>query len=320
MKISWLVSRFFELLVTGNVAEATRKSRVFFHRLRFHSAVRRWRPAKTTSEITTNGKPEVNEVGVFIHLHYPEYLEQALTALSLYSSLYPNVKFHFSVSSQDLYEKLTKLSASFQNVNKIVCVSNRGRNFGPLLTNFRDELASFQFVIHLHSKKSPHTDSDFAQKWSSMFWGSLLLEPGILMGFLNRMRSDAAVKLAYPIDLDLFPPDSYHWATCRPFVPKEFSDTLRENEAGSGRILFPIGGMFICRSEVFGDWLFLKEWGLSDFPEELGQVDGTVHHAIERLVGLFGSAAQENSHLFYFPRFACYSTDRSFLRLGDRFA
>lgn len=318
MRLSWIAIKLLKLVFNGDIVEATRLSVVFFRQLKFGPSVRRWRPSTTSSLISHQGEPRREELGVFIHLHYPEFVKQTHDVVLLYSTLYPNVKFHFSVSREDVHKKLIELVSPLDNVAKIVLAANKGRNFGPLLTHFEKELESFQFAIHLHSKKSVHSDPNFAANWSSLLWESLLLDPVIMMGFLNRMRVDEGIKLAYPVDLDLLPPDAYSWAQCLPFVPSEFWGSIKTRGLDKGRILFPAGGMFISRTEIYGDWLYRKKWSANDFPEEEGQLDRTVHHAVERLIGLYDFPDCDNSHLFYFPKFRCYSTDRSFFTIGEK--
>jgi lipopolysaccharide biosynthesis protein len=43
--------------------------------------------------------------------------------------------------------------------------------------------------------------------------------------------------------------------------------------------------MFAVRSKAISHLLDFV-WGIEDFPEELGQMDGETHHMVERLIGV----------------------------------
>ena len=63
-------------------------------------------------------------------------------------------------------------------------------------------------------------------------------------------------------------------------------------------IIFPAGNMFWARTSAVKD-VFEIKYKDSDFPEERGQVDGTIMHAIER-IWLF--VAEENGYKYQIVR------------------
>ena len=60
-------------------------------------------------------------------------------------------------------------------------------------------------------------------------------------------------------------------------------------------IVFPVGNMFWARVDAILP--FFTNIQMSDFPQEKGQVDGTIAHAIERL---WVYVAEYNGYIFSF--------------------
>jgi len=157
-------------------------------------------------------------------------------------------------------------------------VPNRGRDVAPKLTGLADVHDRYEYVLHLHTKRSGH-DSRLAG------WRGYLLET--LLGSPAAVRSVLEVFARLPTVGMLAP---QHIDALRPWVRWgqnfEVSAGLAERMGlplpRRAPLDFPSGSMFWARTAALRPLLDLR-LGFEDFPEESGQTDGTLAHAIERL-------------------------------------
>ena len=155
---------------------------------------------------------------------------------------------------------------------------NRGRDIAPKLLAFADVYSRFPYVLHVHSKRSVHD----AQLHG---WGEFLLEN--LLGSADIVRSIFEIFSRCP-NVGLV--SSQHFEPLRPGLGWGDNFELAAGLAArmgvaisrGQRIDFPSGSMFWARSAALQPLLDLR-LATDDFPPELGQLDGTLAHAIERL-------------------------------------
>ena len=218
-------------------------------------------------------------VGVMLHLFYPDLAEEFAVALSRMPM--PFVLL-VSVTDSDAAAHVRRVFADVDAIQRIeiACVQNRGRDIAPLLVTFRDELLGLDIVGHLHSKKSLYTGSEQNR------WRSYLVES--LLGARDRIAWQLGMFAAEPT-LGIIYPESYET------VPL-WGHTWLGNLADAGRLAhrmgfsidphayidFPAGSMFWARIDAVRPLLSL-DLELDEFPQEAGQLDSTVQHALERL-------------------------------------
>ena len=157
-------------------------------------------------------------------------------------------------------------------------VPNRGRDVAPKLIGLGFAHDRYDYVLHLHTKRSTH-DSRMAG-WRGYLLETLLGSPDTVRGVLAAFARSRHLGMLAPQHVD----------DLRPWV--RWNTNFAAAEALAGRmgfalprrapLDFPSGSMFWARSAALRPLLDL---GLrfDDFPEESGQTDGTLAHAIERL-------------------------------------
>lgn len=165
-------------------------------------------------------------------------------------------------------------------------VPNRGRDMAPKLCAFTDRYHEFDLVLFLHSKKTDH--SAMAAGWRDVLLGGLCGSTAVVNSILALFEADPTLGLVFP----------QHHEPIRPYTGWEYNFSAAQKLARrmgvrlrrSGLLEFPSGSMFWARPAAFKPILDL---GLTpqDFPEEAGQTDATVAHAIERLFGLAAELA-----------------------------
>jgi hypothetical protein len=184
--------------------------------------------------------------------------------------------------STDTEAKCEAVSSRFADWPKgkveIRQLRNRGRDVAPKLIGFGAEHASYDFVLHLHTKRSNH-ESGLAG-WRGYLLEALLGSPETVLGIMEAFRQVPALGILAPQQIDMLRPwirwgDNYALAAglaARMGFPLPVAAPLD----------FPAGSMFWARPAALQPLLALG-LGFEDFPEEAGQTDGTLAHAIERL-------------------------------------
>jgi lipopolysaccharide biosynthesis protein len=158
-------------------------------------------------------------------------------------------------------------------------VENRGRDILPKLTAFNDEYAAYDLLLFLHSKKSNPVSGD---AWREFLFDHLLGSPEIAASIVDLFRSNPKIGFVFPQHFEPLRQYAdwgpwYNFPAAQPLA-RRLGFTLKRRAP----IDFPSGSMFWCRPAAL---LPLLELGLTrdDFPEEAGQTDGTIAHAVERL-------------------------------------
>lgn len=193
---------------------------------------------------------------------------------------------------------------------KVVVVPNRGRDLGPLFTNLKWIFERYDYVCHVHMKKSPHIN--FGDSWRRYLLNGCI-------GSLDRIRSVIA-HFEKNQDCGILYPENYR--EIRPFttfVPDKDSLTafLRRIDPKwqCEEINFPAGSMCWMRSACYKPYLS-RFPEFSEYEAEEGQLEGTLAHLLERCLSLIPVLsgydqstfpANEDNHL---PERTVYPHDR----------
>lgn len=224
-------------------------------------------------------------VALHLHVHYVELLQELLERLQG-NKLRPQLFVSLSIPAEEapvrgLLQRWGHESA------ELVLTPNRGRDIGPLLVEFGRRMdRDFEFHGHLHTKKSELIGQKEAGRWRHF-----LLEH--MLGTATHPMLDAvATAMAEAPSLGLAFPDDPHalslGANREPAtaLAKQLGLPLPLTEAED----FPVGSMFWARRGSLRS-LYELPWRYEDFPEEPLCYDGTLLHAIERLLPVINEAA-----------------------------
>jgi hypothetical protein len=224
----------------------------------------------------TIARPQISncKVAVFAHIFYPELTDEIRQALE-------NIPVPYSVYvSTNTEEKAALIRKGFAGFPKhrldVRVFENRGRDIAPFLVGFDREIRKHDHILHIHSKISPH-DGDLVG-WREYTFQHLLGSRDIVSSILYGLQKG---------DVDCLYPD--HFGPVRQSMNFGYDFDLMKALLGRLNVPFskdiplefPSGSMFWANSKAL---LPLLDLGLkfSDFPDELGQIDGTLAHAIER--------------------------------------
>lgn len=245
-----------------------------FSRYLLQDLVERSREASSPTTVVR----EAPRSAVSLHLFYPEFIprfEDRLAALDADVDVLVTTPEGFDTSWHERWVGLPR-------VGELVIRSapNRGRNFGPLLVEFGERLLEYSYVIHAHSKKSLRTGREQLD-WAEECLEAALPISGRLAERLHAMEEDATIGGYRPGVSRHLPYWAHHWLQNAHWGRHaDVSDTPPQDSF----LEYPVGGMFVVKTASISP-LLSKRWSYADFPVEFGQADGTLQHAVERLVG-----------------------------------
>jgi lipopolysaccharide biosynthesis protein len=216
---------------------------------------------------------------VIVHAWYPETFAEILDVLSR-----SRIEHRLIVTTvPEKAAAIRTILASAGATAEIEVAENRGRDVLPFLrvaSRLRSE--GEDLVLKLHTKQSPHI-TDGGRWRQELVQGLLADAPSVLAGF----ESDALLGLV-AVEAH-HPPLAQAWGANEDTM-RALAVRLGIRDPDATRDRFPSGTMFWARLAALSPLLdaHLAE---SDFEAEAGQVDGTLAHAIERMVGIAVDAA-----------------------------
>ena len=231
-------------------------------------------------------KLQKKKIGIFLHIFYPELAETIATYLK-------NIPCNIDIFVSTKEESVKTLRGIFERINNAQKVEvrhfeNVGRDVAPFIVGFGTEIPNYDLILKLHSKKSPHSDA--LSGWFLHCLDNLIGSEAITATNLKALLS-SEIGIVYPIEnyaLSLgiqhdscWGHEDGNYAKASPFLKRFHLDHITRDS----QFRFPTGTMFWCKPELLRPIL---DWDLSwnDFDEEGGQIDGTIAHSIERLIGL----------------------------------
>lgn len=167
-------------------------------------------------------------------------------------------------------------------------VENKGRDMAPFFIQYSGVFKRYDFVCKIHGKKSKH-DANLCG-WGDHLLNNLLGSEDIIKTILGHFLSDATVGVIYPVPtffIKVVVKKNSCWGRNGDnfMIAKDICDKLGIKTSPHDEFSFPVGSMFWFRPSAIQP-LFDLDLKLENFCEENGQIDGTLAHALERLIGL----------------------------------
>jgi FMN phosphatase YigB (HAD superfamily) len=259
--------------------------------------------------VAPDDRKNPGKIAVHAHVFYPDLIDEIHAALA-------TIPYPFDLYVSVVDEKAARACAeNFPRLfaparrnqdGKLVVeiVPNRGRDIAPFIVHFGARLAKYDFIAHLHSKKTLHDKAATpGNDWRKYLYASILGDTDRVRRIFGLFARHPAIGIVYPLN----------------FLPS-FTNTWLANRAAGmawcARLGFtppppqtyfhyPVGSMFWARGKALLP-LFQAGISIQDFPEEKGQKDGTLAHVIERLFAL-SARRQGFSPAVLKPKFPPYS-------------
>ncbi|MCJ8142810.1 glycosyltransferase [Ancylobacter sp. A5.8] len=218
------------------------------------------------------------------HFHYPELIDDFLYRLSCNDT---TADLFITTDSPEKAAELAIALAGYRGRWDVRLCPNRGRDIGPFLTGLADILSAgtYEVVGHLHAKRSLGVDAAMGERWRGFLWENLV---GGRYAMLDRAAQafdeDETLGLVFAED-----PHVVGWNDNRA-AATDLARRMGMKDPLPAFFDFPLGTMFWARPRALQPLLDLAlDW--TDYPPEPLAGDGTLLHAIERLIPLVTAQA-----------------------------
>ncbi|WP_058833885.1 rhamnan synthesis F family protein [Luteimonas abyssi] len=220
------------------------------------------------------------KVGVMLHAFYPDLLDEFADLLAAMPVPFTLL---VSVTDPDTVAEVESRFGATSGIERLLIevVANRGRDIAPFVSTFRDDIIQLDIVAHLHTKKSLYTGSS-QNAWRRYLTHALLGTRERIAWQLGMFVSEPRLGLVYPDSYESVPLWAHTWLSNLD-AARALGARLGIGVHAGAYLDFPAGSMFWARVDAIRPLLDLR-LATDDFPEERGQVDGTLQHAIERLL------------------------------------
>jgi lipopolysaccharide biosynthesis protein len=229
-------------------------------------------------------------IGMVIHLHYRELWPEFATLLAGLDRPFGLI-VTLTKSDTDLQ---ASIKAAFPDAD-ILVYENRGRDVGPFIQLLKEgRLDAFDLICKLHGKKSaldgPRAALGDIWRLASLY--DLIGDRDTVDGIVETFATSPDVGMIGSDRFRLpnaFKDEAAAWGRNEPQTRELLA---KMDIAPIPSIDFFAGTMFWVRRAAL-EPLQLLELCLTSFPDEAGQHDGTLQHALERAIGMI--CAKESS-------------------------
>ena len=217
-----------------------------------------------------------------LHLHYPELAAEFAARLSAARGTAGSAPLDLILSTTSDARRV-EIEWAFRGYKggsaRVVVVPNRGRDIGPFLTEAGPLVqdGGYDVVGHLHGKRSLAVDGAMGDRWRGFLLDTLLGGAAGLPAVLSLFAEEAGLGLVFAEDRHCV-----GWDKNRP-AAEALAARMQSAPVLPEWPVFPIGTMFWARPAAVAPFWALG-FGPQDLPREPVGYDGTVLHAVERML------------------------------------
>lgn len=227
----------------------------------------------TCDELTSIQKT----IAIHLHLYYKDLLEEMITYLNnmpfsfdLYVSVVDEVDNNYIISRLKTIHKVRHVTVQI--------TKNSGRDYGPMMVAFGKKLEKYDYVGHIHTKKSLRMGSS-QDHWRRHLLNGVLGSESLIRKVFYLFEHEN-IGIFFPDSIDSYPYWANTWLGAKTLgaqICKElgipFQDTYQD---------FSLGSMFWVRTKATRE-IFHRKWTWDEFGEEKGLNDGTLAYVFERI-------------------------------------
>ena len=220
------------------------------------------------------------DIAVIVHLFYFELWDEIQSYLH---HIPESFDLYISLSNGVTRDQINCILEQYPNVH-LYSFENRGRDIWPFMKIFREiEGFEYQCICKIHSKKSTHTD--VGDRWRQNIFDALLGSAHRVRQIVDLFEKNSDVGILAPKGYLIRLNDCLGYndelAEINMGYVHRFVDALQTQLLDEE--VFVTGTMFWFRPLALEKMLTLTI-ASSEYPMEEGQIDGTIMHALERVI------------------------------------
>ena len=221
------------------------------------------------------------KIAVHIHLFYVDLLEEFCQYLG-------NMPYKFdvlvSVTDESSIDMVTERLKELTMVNGVTVkkVENRGRDVAPFLSSFGKDVLNYDYICHVHSKKSLYTGSEQTEWRKHLLDGLFISDIHIRKIFY--IMENKNVGMVYPETFIRMPYCGHTWLRNTASRDELLERIGVDSYLPETYFDYPMGTMFWAKVDAIRQF-FEADIKTGEFPAENKQNDGTIAHAFERCLG-----------------------------------
>ena len=221
---------------------------------------------------------------IVIHLHYYSMLDYFCKYID---RIPDSVDVYLTSSQEKVINDLAVRYKDRKNI-RVIKKENQGRDLSGLLVACRDQLKKYKYVCFVHDKRSnaPYLDED-VHTWIDNLWENTVASEHYIKNVFEYFCLHQKCGLLLPPEAFGNYLDAWHYGKSWGWdyeITEKLASQLHINANLS--CVYPpiaIGSAFWARMKAL-EKLFDYEWKYEDFCNEPMPYDGTISHAIERIL------------------------------------
>lgn len=236
-----------------------------------------------------NNKPSTttsnSKTAIHFHIFYIDLLDEIYTHLKNVSV---NYDLYISTNEQ---AKAKDIKVYFDNhqlhTNNITIsvVENRGRDVWPFLKIISPIYQNYDFVAHLHTKKSI-TQGEKGNVWRKYLYNNILGNGFYFNNLISLLEQHKEIGIIAPPPMEDEALYSAYFTRnsigCKTNLDNLFIKTKTDIKSGNPHdYQYSPGNMFVSRPVAIKQ-VFNHRFEENDFPIEIGQQNNTLHHTMEQ--------------------------------------
>lgn len=235
--------------------------------------------------------PHGRKIAVVAHLFYPDLFPYCLRYLQ---NIPREADLFVTTDTPEKKQELERqLGNAFGRRLTVLQVEPRGRDWAALLAGCKGRLAGYDYLGFVHDKKSLQKEySTVGASFRDMLWENMLASEGYIREIIATFEANPWLGLLVPpapVHGTYFKSGLDRWTIC-------YAETVRlaqklglRTRIEKSQQPVAVGSVFWCRTAALQP-LLSAGWNYADFPPEPLANDGTVNHALERILPFVAQA------------------------------
>lgn len=224
------------------------------------------------------------EVVILIHIYYIEKIQEYIKYIK---NIPDAIDVIFTISDNKTEKEIHEQLRNIGHKYCIIYKENRGRDISALLVAAKNELLKYQYIGFLHDKKEKN---EFLKKdideWNYCLWENMLGSKKYINNIISILKKNREIGL-------LVPPIPYTdhlnygyintWGINFNNTIKLANNLLLKCDLDDNKPPVALGTVFWAKRSSIEKLLYYQ-WNYMDFNPEPLEDDGTISHAIERIL------------------------------------